>query len=156
MTISVCPSGCVCQAVRAPGSKVTVAPPTREFIPVEARVETHLAGEIIGPVPWPMAASRFCVMSIAGVLRLIESNPPRPAGQRCSGCGGDRIRWYNAHEPMRMIHVCRAKTVNDLLAFIAVARERSFTRAAAQLGVSQSALSHTIRVLWKSGSDFAC
>ncbi|ADD77110.1 Hypothetical Protein PANA_1943 [Pantoea ananatis LMG 20103] len=29
MTISVCPSGCVCQAVRAPGSKVTVAPPTR-------------------------------------------------------------------------------------------------------------------------------
>src|SRR5512132_3488406 len=37
--------------------------------------------------------------------------------------------------------------VNDLLAFLAVARERSFTRAAAQLGVSQSALSHTIRGL---------
>lgn len=36
---------------------------------------------------------------------------------------------------------------NDLLAFLAVARERSFTRAAAQLGVSQSALSHTIRGL---------
>ncbi|WP_345815137.1 LysR family transcriptional regulator [Paraburkholderia sp. PREW-6R] len=35
----------------------------------------------------------------------------------------------------------------DLVAFIAVARERSFTRAAAQLGVSQSALSHTIRAL---------
>jgi DNA-binding transcriptional LysR family regulator len=35
----------------------------------------------------------------------------------------------------------------DLLAFVAVARERSFTRAAAQLGVSQSALSHTIRAL---------
>ena len=34
---------------------------------------------------------------------------------------------------------------NDLLAFVAVAKERSFTRAAAQLGVSQSALSHTIR-----------
>ncbi|HTA66273.1 MAG TPA: LysR family transcriptional regulator [Xanthomonadaceae bacterium] len=33
---------------------------------------------------------------------------------------------------------------NDLLAFLAVAREQSFTRAAAQLGVSQSALSHTI------------
>lgn len=36
---------------------------------------------------------------------------------------------------------------NDLLSFLAVARERSFTRAAAQLGVSQSALSHTIRGL---------
>src|SRR6266704_3234139 len=36
---------------------------------------------------------------------------------------------------------------NDLLAFLAVARERSFTRAAAKLGVSQSALSHTISEL---------
>lgn len=36
---------------------------------------------------------------------------------------------------------------NDLLAFVTVAREKSFTRAAAQLGVSQSALSHTIRGL---------
>ena len=37
--------------------------------------------------------------------------------------------------------------LNDLVAFLAVARERNFTRAAAQLGVSQSALSHTIRGL---------
>ncbi|MGH9640966.1 MAG: LysR family transcriptional regulator, partial [Terriglobales bacterium] len=41
----------------------------------------------------------------------------------------------------------RQRNVNDLLAFLAVARERSFTRAAAKLGVSQSALSHTIRGL---------
>ena len=34
-----------------------------------------------------------------------------------------------------------------MLAFLAVARERSFTRAAAQLGVSQSALSQTLRGL---------
>lgn len=39
------------------------------------------------------------------------------------------------------------QNLNDLLAFVTVARERSFTRAAAQLGVSQSALSHTIRGL---------
>jgi DNA-binding transcriptional LysR family regulator len=37
--------------------------------------------------------------------------------------------------------------LDDLLAFLAVARERSFTRAAAKLGVSQSALSHTLRAL---------
>src|SRR5229473_4686506 len=37
--------------------------------------------------------------------------------------------------------------LNDLSAFVAVARERSFTKAAAKLGVSQSALSHTIRGL---------
>ena len=36
---------------------------------------------------------------------------------------------------------------NDLEAFLAVARERSFTRAAAKLGVSQSALSQTLRGL---------
>jgi DNA-binding transcriptional LysR family regulator len=37
--------------------------------------------------------------------------------------------------------------LDDLLAFVVVGRERSFTRAAAKLGVSQSALSHTIRAL---------
>jgi DNA-binding transcriptional LysR family regulator len=39
------------------------------------------------------------------------------------------------------------ENINDILAFLAVARERSFTRAAAKLGVSQSALSHTVRGL---------
>lgn len=37
--------------------------------------------------------------------------------------------------------------IADLIAFLAVARQRSFTRAAAKLGVSQSALSQTIRGL---------
>lgn len=38
-------------------------------------------------------------------------------------------------------------SLNDLVAFVAVAEARSFTRAAARLGVSQSALSHTVRAL---------
>lgn len=37
--------------------------------------------------------------------------------------------------------------LNELLAFLAVGQERSFTRAAAKLGVSKSALSHTVRGL---------
>ncbi|MEI1247959.1 LysR family transcriptional regulator [Rhizobium aouanii] len=39
------------------------------------------------------------------------------------------------------------ESVNDLMAFLAVAREKNFTRAAAKLGVSQSALSHIVRQL---------
>lgn len=39
------------------------------------------------------------------------------------------------------------RNLNDLAAFVAVARAGSFTRAAAALGVSQSALSHTLRGL---------
>jgi len=38
---------------------------------------------------------------------------------------------------------------NDLVGFMNVARERNFTRAAAQLGVSQSALSRTVAALEK-------
>jgi DNA-binding transcriptional LysR family regulator len=41
----------------------------------------------------------------------------------------------------------RRENVSDLLAFLAVARERSFTKAGKKLGVSQSALSHTVRGL---------
>src|SRR4051812_47041587 len=37
--------------------------------------------------------------------------------------------------------------LDDLVAFVAVGQERSFTRAAKKLGVSQSALSHTMRDL---------
>jgi DNA-binding transcriptional LysR family regulator len=39
----------------------------------------------------------------------------------------------------------RRDDLSDLLAFLAVARERSFTKAARKTGVSQSALSHTVR-----------
>src|SRR5438552_9576625 len=39
------------------------------------------------------------------------------------------------------------ENLNDLLVFLAVARDRSFTKAAAKLGVSRSALSHILRGL---------
>ena len=41
----------------------------------------------------------------------------------------------------------RRGKLHDLMAFLAVGEERSFTKAAAKLGVSQSALSHTMRGL---------
>ncbi|NVO25443.1 LysR family transcriptional regulator [Donghicola mangrovi] len=39
------------------------------------------------------------------------------------------------------------ENINDIMAFVAVAREGSFTKAAAQMGLSQSALSHNVRRL---------
>jgi DNA-binding transcriptional LysR family regulator len=41
----------------------------------------------------------------------------------------------------------KRENLGDLAAFLAVAEERSFTRAAAKLGTSQSAISHTVRRL---------
>jgi DNA-binding transcriptional LysR family regulator len=44
------------------------------------------------------------------------------------------------------------KTFNHILVFLAVPQERSFTCAATKLGVSQSALSHTmVRCRRRSG-----
>ena len=40
-------------------------------------------------------------------------------------------------------------TITDALVFLAVARERSFTRAAKTLGVTPSAVSHTVSALEK-------
>ena len=86
-------------------------------------------------------------------FRLISMLLPRRASVsdridvEALGTARTAISWYNPHGLMSGIHKWRAQTSDDLSAFLAVARERSFTRAAAKLGVSQSALSHTIRGL---------
>ena len=41
----------------------------------------------------------------------------------------------------------KGSELGDLVAFLAVAEEQSFTRAAAKLGVSQSVVSYTVRRL---------
>ena len=43
--------------------------------------------------------------------------------------------------------VMKREDLNDMLWFLAVAEERSFTKAAAKLGTSQSTISHTIKKL---------
>ena len=60
VTIRVWPSGCVCHAVRAPGSKVTLPPLTaRRIARLEQRIDAHRAGESKPPAPWRTGASRF-------------------------------------------------------------------------------------------------
>jgi DNA-binding transcriptional LysR family regulator len=54
---------------------------------------------------------------------------------------------YTRELPLEGLDKMARDNINDMLVFFAVARERSFTRAAAKLGMTQSALSHTVRAL---------
>ena len=56
------------------------------------------------------------------------------------------VRYY-PHEAISGTYEMAADNFHDLAALVAVAEERSFTQAAKKLGVSQSALSQTIRNL---------
>jgi hypothetical protein len=73
VTISVCPSGCVCQAVRAPGSNVTLAPTTRAGSGAANRgsIRTEPVNQSAGPLPegWDP-------------LRLISIASPLPQSSR--------------------------------------------------------------------------
>jgi DNA-binding transcriptional LysR family regulator len=62
---------------------------------------------------------------------------PRPLDEKI----GKSAYTGACHSPMPM------ENLNDLQLFVTVARERSFTRAAAQVGLSRSALSHAISAL---------
>jgi DNA-binding transcriptional LysR family regulator len=61
--------------------------------------------------------------------------------------GGQLIRWYKEHTVISRANIVARDNLQDISAFLVVARERSFTRAAAKLGISQSALSQIVRAL---------
>ena len=57
------------------------------------------------------------------------------------------IRWCKVHVAISEANTVARDNLQDISAFLVVARERSFTRAAAKIGISQSALSQTVRAL---------
>ena len=63
------------------------------------------------------------------------------------GAGTDAAGSWTLPAAIPMLAAMRREDLVDLNAFMAVAEEQSFTRAAARLGTSQSALSHTVRRL---------
>src|SRR5439155_14630379 len=67
VTINVCPSGCVCHAVRAPGSNVTLAPATRAGSGASNNGSTRTVpvNQSAGPLP-----------DGCEPLRLISISPP--------------------------------------------------------------------------------
>src|SRR3954453_19061864 len=75
VTTSVCPSGWVCQAVRAPGSKVTLAPATRAGSGAwkSGSMRTLPVNQSVGPLPDGVAPLR--VISIAPPSELLPGRP---------------------------------------------------------------------------------
>src|ERR1700754_1700691 len=68
VTTKVCPSGCVCHAVRAPGSNVTRAPCTRSGEKELNSGSTRTAPVNQSPGPLPEGFEPALVISIAGLL----------------------------------------------------------------------------------------
>src|SRR5205823_4320674 len=87
VTISVCPRGCVCQAVRAPGSNVTLAPLTRAGSGAlnSGSIRTVPVNHSAGPLP--DGCVPFRLISIAIVLRSLLPHEPMSiiASNRRSG-----------------------------------------------------------------------
>src|SRR5947209_11901373 len=81
MTISVCPSGCVCHAVRAPGSKVTLAPRTRAGFAASNSGSTRTAPVKYssGPLPDGREPHRLISMTdLQSCCPLVPKAAPHP------------------------------------------------------------------------------
>src|SRR5215470_2315912 len=68
VTISVCPSGCVCQAVRAPGSKVTLAPRARAGSAASKSGSTRTVPVKYSAGPFPEGREPHLLISMMNLL----------------------------------------------------------------------------------------
>src|SRR5665811_1509091 len=71
VTIRVCPSGCVCHAVRAPGSKVTLAPKARAGAGGLNSGSTRTVPVKYSAGPLPEGCEPLRLMSISEFLHLV-------------------------------------------------------------------------------------
>src|SRR5947199_10604853 len=81
VTINVCPSGCVCQAVRAPGSNVTLAPRTRAGSGASnsGSIRTLPVNQSDGPLPEFCEPDLFISMfPVSFLSQLSTINFPMP------------------------------------------------------------------------------
>src|SRR5579872_5403078 len=94
VTIRVWPSGCVCQAVRAPGSKVTLAPLTLPgaFASNSGSIRTVPVNQSAGPLVEGREPTRLISMCCSA---LVTSRPDFMAAARKSGRARLTERWLS-------------------------------------------------------------
>src|SRR5690349_21735725 len=108
VTIKVWPSGWVCQAVRAPGSKVTIAPPTRAGSSRWKRESMRTVPVKYSAGPLPDGCEPMRLMSIMPLLcsSLVSTAPVRRRRheQPCAGGTAEAgHRDHPAHRPGRAV-----------------------------------------------------
>src|SRR2546430_6463570 len=74
VTIKICPSGCLCQAERAPGSNVTLAPRTRAGSGASNRGSMRTVPVKYSSGPLPEGCEPFLLISISECLSLCQSS----------------------------------------------------------------------------------
>src|SRR5215207_2169359 len=108
VTISVCPSRCVCHAVRAPGSKVTLAPATRAGSGAlnSGSMRTGPVNHSTGPLPEGCDPTRLIFIVV--LLDFAGSGRHSRDGVSCKYADHPgAIRPYDVHGPMSEFHEWR-------------------------------------------------
>jgi len=131
----------VCHAAGRPAQKVTVLPAARVEPLPQTRIDAEGAGKHRQSLADGFAPARVISISSPSIaVRRDEDSGALRWGQFKSF--RHAISWYYSHEPMIWIHEC-ARGRQRSSGLPCVARERSFTRAAAGLGVSSIGRSAT-------------